>query len=808
MFATIIGPSTYAFAATVTGLITGLAAGSAVGSALAGRVRRPELPLVLALAAAALGASWASQYAGALPLAIAQQFAASPDAFGQQILNQSVLAGSLVVPAAFALGVAFPLALEIAGGGEPSSTEGHDTLKTPARLGTIYAINTLASVAGSLAAGFLALPILGLQNTLRLADAVLIAAALVVLVGGVVSARARLVGAIAIAVCAAVLVWSAPWDRALLAAGGYKYAAHVPKGLDLPTALKAGTLLYYREGPTGIVTVKRLTGTLSLAIDGKVDASTGGDMLTQKTLAHLPILIHGQARTICIIGLGSGVTLAAALVHPIESADVVEISPEVVEAASLFADANNNALADRRTRLILGDGRSHLALSERQYDVIISEPSNPWMAGVAALFTREFFVAARNRLAPGGILCQWAHTYDISDSDLRSIAATFASVFSNGTMWLVGDGDLLFVGSADPLDQRLANITRGWSEPRVAADLASVSMREPFALLSMFVGGPRQLSAYGNSVPSQTDDRMALEFSGPRAVNSSATTGNTANLRGLLPAAERPAAIARAIADAGARDWRDRGAMMLAADAYDVAYEDYAMSARLDATDADALSGLVRAAVALHRESDASTLLKALREEHPILPQPQIALSKLVAATGRFDEAVTAAREATLLKPIDPLALEQLASLYADAGDPIGLDPVAAALRAQFPDRPTTVYYAAASNFIQGRLPVALDLAREAVQRDPSRAPAQNLLGAIHASLGQTPEARVAFRAALQLDPRDAATYTNLALLELSSGNAAGAADLFSEALSLDPASDSARQGLARAVMIRGDVVP
>ena len=105
---------------------------------------------------------------------------------------------------------------------------------------------------------------------------------------------------------------------------------------------------------------------------------------------------------------------------------MLEISPQVVEAAHLFDDENHRALADPRTRLIVGDGRTHLLLTRERYDVIVSEPSNPWMAGIASLFTREFFQAARDRLAPGGVLCQWAHTYDISTRDLQSIVATFA----------------------------------------------------------------------------------------------------------------------------------------------------------------------------------------------------------------------------------------------------------------------------------------------------------------------------------------------------------------------------------------------
>ena len=188
--------------------------------------------------------------------------------------------------------------------------------------------------------------------------------------------------------------------------------------------LRAGTLEYYKEGAAATVSVRRLTGTTSLAIDGKVDASNAGDMLTQRMLGLLPVLVHGQARDICIIGLGSGVTLGSALSSGVvEHADVVEISPEVVEASHFFDRENGSALAKPGVRLIVGDGRSHLLLTPQRYDVIVSEPSNPWMAGVASLFTREFFEAARARLKPDGLLCQWAHTYDISPQDLQSIVA-------------------------------------------------------------------------------------------------------------------------------------------------------------------------------------------------------------------------------------------------------------------------------------------------------------------------------------------------------------------------------------------------
>ena len=336
----------------------------------------------------------------------------------------------MLLPLACVLGAAFPIGAALAARSDEGVTRD---------VSLVYGINTIGAVAGSLGGAFVLLPLLGLQQTLHVAGVLALGAGCLAFVAGRLSSRQRVMTA-ATAVATAVLIFAMPaWDIDLLSSGGYTYAADVDDPeLDLATSLKAGTVLYYKEGATATVSVRRLAGTVALAIDGKVDASNWADMLTQKLLAHLPLLLHPDPHDVCIIGLGSGVTLGAALRHRIDRADVVEISAEVVEASSFFADDNGLALEDPRTRLIVGDGRSHLQLSAEQYDVIISQPSNPWMAGVAALFTREFFLAARERLTPGGIFCQWAHTYDIADADLRSIAATFMNVFPNGTLWLVG----------------------------------------------------------------------------------------------------------------------------------------------------------------------------------------------------------------------------------------------------------------------------------------------------------------------------------------------------------------------------------
>ena len=294
-------------------------------------------------------------------------------------------------------------------------------------------------------------------------------------------------------------------------------------------------------------------------------------------------------------------------------------------------------------------------LSRSQYDVIISEPSNPWMAGVASLFTREFFESARGNLAPGGVLCQWAHTYDISDNDLRSIVATFLSVFPNGSLWLIGEGDVLLVGTTEPLDTRLGEMATQWERPGVASDLLDVGVHQPFDLLSMFVAEGQALASYAGGVAIQTDDRSALEFSGPRSIFGQPTNRNDDILRQLARTAPAPAAVQTAISQAKPADWRNRGWMLLAAEVYEAAWHDFARALESDPTDADAYKGLLRASMpgATPGVDEAQTLLMKLAAD-PSHLQAKVALSRLLAAKGATDEAAAQMLDAAQARPRQP----------------------------------------------------------------------------------------------------------------------------------------------------------
>ncbi|MFB3852681.1 MAG: fused MFS/spermidine synthase [Vicinamibacterales bacterium] len=790
----VIGPTTYAFSAMLGAFIGGIALGAVVGSRVAAHVRRPVAWLAGALMLTTVGAASVAPVVNRLPVWAAEA-AASPGAslFGI-VLGQSVLVAAILLPVTVALGAMFPLGIALAA---------RNVEQGPRVIAFLYLANTSGAIAGSLLGGLVLIPRLGLRGAVSAAAIAALGGALTVSVAGLAT-RARAAAASVLAAASFFCLLIGPeWDAELLAAGAYKYAPYVTD-LDLVSALKAGTLLYHEDGAAGTVTVRRVAGVTSLAIDGKVDASNGGDMLTQKLLAHLPMLMHGSPDRVMIIGLGSGVTVGAALRHPASEVEVVEISPEVVRASRFFEKENGKALADPRARLVVGDGRTHLALGGGAYDVIISEPSNPWMSGMAALFTTEFFDLVRRRLGPGGLFCQWAHTYDMRDEDLRSIVATFTDVFPGAALFLIGESDVLLVGGTEPATAHMGRIAATMRRPGVAEDLAEAGVADSFSLLSLYVAGGRQLEGYAAGASRQSDDRLALEYSAPSAIYGRSTNENLQRLLELRDAEVPPAAVRSAVERAGAREWANRGRMLLGAQAWALAYDSLARAVQQASPAIDALDHLERAAGAGGKVPDAIRLLERLAAGDPSNVAVRLALSRLCAAEGAIEEALAWADAARDLSPGALEPIEQAASVAADAGDVARLEPLVDEMAAKWPDRPAASYYAAVLRFRRGDFAAAATMAEAAGRADPRHARAWTIAGAARASLGQVGAAREAFERSLAVDPRSAPTYANLALLELNSGNAEHAARVFAEALAVDPHYSPAIVGLAEALEREG----
>ena len=785
LLALVVGPTTYAFSAMVATFIAGIAFGSLAGGWLGRRGPAPgalAVSMLLSGSAALAAAAWVPQSS----LIVANAVSGLDSSFARVMWLQSMLIAAAMLPMTLGFGAAFPLAVGLVV---------RDERPVAADVAAVYIANTLGAIAGALAGGFLLIPRLGLEGAVRTAALLVMGGAVVVVMAA--GARKRRTAVILVAVSTAVVIWiTPPWDRALLSSGAYKYAPYLPAE-HRDTLLRAGTLLYYREGAASTVSVRRLAGAVSLAIDGKIDASNAGDMLTQRLLAHVPLLLHPNPRRVAIIGLGSGVTLGSALTHPIERVDTIEISREVIEASHQFDSENGWALKDARSKLIVGDGRSHMMLGRNVYDVVISEPSNPWIAGVAGLFTREMFGAIRNRLAPDGIVCQWAHAYDMSSADLRSIVATFIDVFPYAMLWPIGEGDVLLVGSQQAIQPRLGLMRRGWQRPGVSANLAGVRVTGPDVLLSLAAADQASLRVFAAGAPIQQDDRLALEFTGPRSIFGRAPDDGAAALRTFVERTAPPDPVRESAAHR-----RDRGVMLLGAEAFDSAAAELLAAVELDPTDSKAIDALIRAAGPAGKVEDAERRLRTAMVRGAGHGAAAIGVSRILASRGEFEEAAAVIRpfvEATT----DAALLEQLASVYADAGDPNRLTSVVAGLRSIAPADEPAAYFAAVLQLMTGKPRDALETIGQVRNRSTIRARDLTLEGTAYAAIGRKDDARRAFASAIAADPRDVTGYENLATFEVDSGNDRAASALFAEALILDPASKVAREGLAAALRRR-----
>ena len=190
---------------------------------------------------------------------------------------------------------------------------------------------------------------------------------------------------------------------------------------------------------------------LGLRINGKPDAGTLVDVGNQLLLAHLPMLAKPGAKDVFVLGFGSGMT-AGAVAGAIPSNVLIwpKTASRSFKPRTLFADWNHHVLDDPRTHLWREDARTVLKLRPQHYDVIITEPSNPWTVGVGSVFSREFYELAASRLKPGGVMAQWFHLYEMQDSLVELVMRTFSSVFPYVEVWDTGVGDIVILGSKQP----------------------------------------------------------------------------------------------------------------------------------------------------------------------------------------------------------------------------------------------------------------------------------------------------------------------------------------------------------------------
>jgi spermidine synthase len=719
----VYGSSVYAFAVVLTGFLFGIGLGSLLAARRIDRVA--DLGGAVGILQAIIGLSIlaTSPFYDRLPEVVFGMYRATGGAWSGLITLEFLVTVALLVVPTTAMGAMFPVASRIAAARWAGAGRA---------VADAYSVNTVGAILGAFAGGFVLIPVVGLRRgMLALALVNLLLAAVLLWRSSVLPPATRRTASVAlVAVPVLGLALLPGWDTRLLNSGVYVYAPNYERlsGGGLGDSLQRFRLLYYKEGVTATVSVFQ-GQYLFLRVNGKTDAGDSPDNLTQRLLAHVPLLLHRDPKDVLVIGLGSGVTLGSALRHPIARADTVEISPEVVEASQFFEQANGNALADPRSHLLLLDGRTWLTAGPRAYDVIISEPSNPWQTGNANLFTLEHFRAARVRLKPGGILCQWLPYYRMPEADFRAAIKTFHEVFPQTTLWISGS-DTLMIGSLEPVVLDVAHLRARFLEDRVRAHLVEVGIGTPVAFLSHFLLGAEEVDRFvqGNWAR-HTDDRPILEFSGPKALFLETAREN-------LWAMQQEARDPLPLNHAGGKEIEAQTRTMLAGE--------YLVRQLVEPAYREA-----RRAVELEPRSAAG----------------QHILGRVLLSKGEFAKAEVALREAVRLRP-------NFAEAYNDLGGTLDRlerpDEAIVAFRRAADAKFAPALYNLGILYLRAKRDAvrAREILEQAVREGQPSAKAWNALGVAYAQQGEYQRAKEAWEQALRLDPAHAEARRNQERLE------------------------------------------
>jgi len=538
--ALLLGGSTYTYSATLFVVLVGIATGSLAFHLFLRRFAlSPWLP-VLVIGALAVSCLIAKLLLPEIATALEARISGGP---GSVTALRKTLAGNALVCVlgsiclelipSLAMGILFPLFVDL-------------TRASAARVGRtvgdVYAWNTFGSIAGASLTSLLLFPWIGTAGSIALATGLYIVSLLLVLPLRTLGQRLLSAGCL-LAGVGIVYGIRIPQDPVETNIGKYMYGSALNK--------EDYTTLYFAEGASSNVLVaKAKNGHTNLRVNGKVDASDAMDMITQAGLAYVPRLFKPDAKDVFVIGFGSGTTSGSSLLFPGTRVTCCEIEPAVYRAAEHFGHVNHRpyehtreALQKRNATLpsdkkltdeqieekatfqvIFGDGRTTLQGSDQQYDLIISEPSNPWLAGVSNLFTREFFRAARTHLKEGGILAQWVQTYNLTKDEYYLIVRTLRSEFPHCVICTGGPSDTLLLASEQPIRVDPEEITRlqklVMESPEIHDDLVrTFHMRDlRLFLLRHFTADEASIdkaAGVGTDKPLNTDLNLLLEFLAP-----------------------------------------------------------------------------------------------------------------------------------------------------------------------------------------------------------------------------------------------------------------------------------------------------
>jgi len=517
LLALALGSSTHAFSLMLVTFITGIAAGAWIVYAWKNLRRTFEAFAwaEIALAGTLFVSMFFYEYLPYWFMKLASVVVRDESTYLIYHGLQALICFSVMFIPTVCLGMTLPLASRIATA---------ELARTGRSVGKVFAVNTLGTVLGAVVTGLWLMPAAGLARTLAVGIAVN------ALIGAAMLARGQLtVGRALLApLLGAGFVWFAglmfdqTWQQTF-SLGLWRNRQTPPDLATFRRMVKNETLTFHRDGAGSTVTVitrgENGKEQIGLKVNGKADAGTSLDMTTQLLSGHIPMLLRPHSTNVLVIGLGSGMTASAIARHPgVQHLDLVEISSDVVEAARQFRNYNDDLHNNPRVRFVIEDAKSFLKIADERYDLIVSEPSNPWMAGVAGVFSREYYESCRDRLKPDGFMAQWVQIYETNDEALNTVLATFGSVFPHFSIWHPAVSDLVLVGSTQPHQIDVEAFERQFYHPAVRSDLERIQItRLPVLLAREIVSASNGVFVPPAEVSLHSDFFPTLEYSAQKA---------------------------------------------------------------------------------------------------------------------------------------------------------------------------------------------------------------------------------------------------------------------------------------------------
>lgn len=493
----LVGGSVYAFATMLASFLTGIALGSAWAARRAptrAAAARGLAASQLGIALLAMAAFVALDWLPGLASLVGATGIATP-------WRSALLAAVVLVPSATAIGATFPFAVRVLA---------RDEAEASAASARVYAWNTVGAIGGAIGAGFFLLPTLGYDGTLVAAVAtnlLLATAVAIAIVPRPLGRRVALASSLGLLALAFVRP-EPPW----------RLLAKSPMGEG-----QRGNITYLGVGRSATVMLGEHRGRWTLRTNGLPEAGilppgmrTLG--VADHLLAILPLALHPASRSMLVVGLGGGTALEN-LPRMLDRVDVIELEREVLTANRAIATQRaRDPLADPRVRIHLGDARGALSLTDRRWDVLVSQPSHPWTAGASHLYTREFFELVRTHLEPDGVFLQWIALPFADEPLLRSLLQTLNAVFQNVLLFRPAGGKTLLFVSSDRRFELPGDVAAALaSSPEEFADVGLRRPEDVLAMLALDAEGSRRVAG---QAPLSTDDANQLQILSPRALRA------------------------------------------------------------------------------------------------------------------------------------------------------------------------------------------------------------------------------------------------------------------------------------------------